>query len=145
MMHLKTAAFLGKHRYLIGGQANYTPSAFNGARLETGLVVASDAVVDAFLRQFDTLWGVSAVPRKLPAPSRWLRRALLWFVGRTRSPSSEIADTATHCQSYRPWSTCTQHAKMVPWRDMGCLCCGAGPRWGRCAGRARKRWRRAKA
>ena len=83
MMHLKTAAFLGKRRYLIGGQANYTPNSFNGAWLETAVVIEGDAVVDAFLAQFGALWTASAVPRALPAPSRWLRRALLWLVERT--------------------------------------------------------------
>ena len=81
MMHLKTAAFVGRSRqFLIGGQANYTPNSFNGAWLETELVIDGRAAVDAYLAQFTALWDASAVPRRLSAPSRWLRHALLWMV-----------------------------------------------------------------
>ncbi len=84
MMHLKTAAFLGRtRRFLIGGQANYTPNSFNGAWLETGLVIEDDAAVEAFLAQFQPLWDASAPPRRSTPPARWLRAALLWLIERT--------------------------------------------------------------
>ncbi len=84
MMHLETAAFLGRdRRFAIGGQANYTPNSFNGAWHETGVVVEGGAVVDRFLAQFGPLWDASAPPRKLGVASRALRRALLWLVERT--------------------------------------------------------------
>ena len=51
-MHLKTAGFVGTTRFLIGGQANYTPNTFSGAWLDTALKVENDAAVEAFLSQF---------------------------------------------------------------------------------------------
>ena len=78
MMHLKTAAFLGKERLLIGGQANYTPNSFSGAWLETNLLVEESAAVGAFLEQFDDLWN-KAEPLRPPehvARSGFLSRTL---------------------------------------------------------------------
>ena len=84
MMHLKTAAFVGRGgAYLIGGQANYTPNSFSGAWLETGLVVQDRAVTEAFLAQFTALWDVSSPPPPGGALGRYARRALLWLVERT--------------------------------------------------------------
>jgi phosphatidylserine/phosphatidylglycerophosphate/cardiolipin synthase-like enzyme len=84
MMHLKTAAFVGRHgAHLIGGQANYTPNSFSGAWLETGLVVEDRAATEAFLAQFAALWDASAPPAPGHALSRYTRRALLWLVERT--------------------------------------------------------------
>jgi len=65
MMHLKTAAFLGRTRFLLGGQANYTPNTFDCAWLDTVVRVEADAPVDAFLAQFEPLWAASRTP---PAP-----------------------------------------------------------------------------
>jgi phosphatidylserine/phosphatidylglycerophosphate/cardiolipin synthase-like enzyme len=84
MMHLKTAAFVGRGgAYLVGGQANYTPNSFSGAWLETGLVVQDRAVTEAFLAQFAARWDVSSPPPRGGAPGRHARRALLWLVERT--------------------------------------------------------------
>jgi phosphatidylserine/phosphatidylglycerophosphate/cardiolipin synthase-like enzyme len=83
MMHLKTAAFIGRHdSYLVGGQANYTPNSFSGAWLETGLVIRDRAATDAFLSQFTALWDASAPPPPGGALGRYARRALLWLVER---------------------------------------------------------------
>jgi phosphatidylserine/phosphatidylglycerophosphate/cardiolipin synthase-like enzyme len=84
MMHLKTAAFIGRRgAYLIGGQANYTPNSFSGAWLETDLVVHDRAVTDAFLAQFTALWDTSRPPPPGGALGRHARRALLWLVEHT--------------------------------------------------------------
>lgn len=83
MMHLKTCAFLGARRFVIGGQANYTPNSFNGAWHETDVVIEGSAVVDAYLAQFSELWARSSPPRVLPFPDRLLRRACLWGVEKT--------------------------------------------------------------
>ena len=84
MMHLKTAAFVGRDSaYLVGGQANYTPNSFSGAWLETGIVVQDRAVTDAYLAQFAALWDVSSPPPPGGALGRYARRALLWLVERT--------------------------------------------------------------
>jgi phosphatidylserine/phosphatidylglycerophosphate/cardiolipin synthase-like enzyme len=82
MMHLKTAAFLGRRgRALIGGQANYTPNSFSGAWLETGLAITeADHVVDAFLAQFDELWRAAAPPHPGTPLGRAAHRALLSLV-----------------------------------------------------------------
>jgi phosphatidylserine/phosphatidylglycerophosphate/cardiolipin synthase-like enzyme len=84
MMHLKTAAFLGRRRTLIGGQANYTPNSFSGAWLETGLAIAdADHVIDGFLAQFDSLWRAAAPPRPDAPLVRASHRALLGLVEKT--------------------------------------------------------------
>ena len=109
MMHLKTAALLGRRgRTLIGGQANYTPNSFSGAWLETGLAITdtvhasaehvnavpaehehehvhvhADHVIAAFLAQFDQLWRAAAPPRPAPPPVRAAHRALLSLVEKT--------------------------------------------------------------
>lgn len=82
MMHLKTAAFLGRRgRTLIGGQANYTPNSFSGAWLETGLAITdADQVIDAFLAQFDELWRAAAPPHPGTPLGRAAHRALLSLV-----------------------------------------------------------------
>ena len=56
LMHLKTCAFLGDTRHLIGGQANFTPNSFSGAWIETDLRVVDGDAVDAFVAQFEPLW-----------------------------------------------------------------------------------------
>lgn len=56
MMHLKTAARLGREPLLLGGQANYTPNSFGGAYLETDLETQNTEVVGAFAKHFETLW-----------------------------------------------------------------------------------------
>jgi hypothetical protein len=84
MMHLKTAAFLGRHRrFVIGGQANYTSNSFNGAWLESGLAIEADHVVDRFLAQFEALWTTAPQPRRDGPLVRGTRRALLSLVERT--------------------------------------------------------------
>jgi phosphatidylserine/phosphatidylglycerophosphate/cardiolipin synthase-like enzyme len=83
MMHLKTAAFEGRRRLLIGGQANYTPNSFSGAWLETGVSTGAPHVIDAFGAQFDELWRISRLPEPVGAASRALRRVLLSVVERT--------------------------------------------------------------
>ncbi len=83
MMHLKTCAFLGARRLLIGGQANYTPNSFNGAWHETDVVIEGSAVVDAYLAQFSELWARSHPPSALAIHDRLLRRACLWGVEKT--------------------------------------------------------------
>ena len=84
MMHLKTAAFIGRRgAYLVGGQANYTPNSFSGAWLETGLVVDDRAATEAFLSQFAALWDASRPPPSGGALGRYTRRALLWLVEHT--------------------------------------------------------------
>ena len=80
MMHLKTAAFLGARRFLIGGQANYTPNTFCGAWLDTVLEVHSEACVAAFHAQFEPLWSVSTPVAPLTPARRFgalFYRALL--------------------------------------------------------------------
>ncbi|HWO26297.1 MAG TPA: phospholipase D-like domain-containing protein [Kofleriaceae bacterium] len=85
MMHLKTAAFLGRRgRALIGGQANYTPNSFSGAWLETGLAITgADHVIDAFLAQFAQLWRAAAPPRPAAPLAGAAHRALLSLVEKT--------------------------------------------------------------
>jgi phosphatidylserine/phosphatidylglycerophosphate/cardiolipin synthase-like enzyme len=91
MMHLKTAAILGRRgRTLIGGQANYTPNSFSGAWLETGLAITGadhangvDHVIDAFLAQLDPLWRAAAPPRPAAPLAGAAHRALLSLVEKT--------------------------------------------------------------
>lgn len=85
MMHLKTAAFLGRRgRALIGGQANYTPNSFSGAWLETGLAISgADHVVDAFLAQFEPLWRAASPPGPGTPIARAAHRTLLSLVEKT--------------------------------------------------------------
>jgi hypothetical protein len=83
MMHLKSAGFSGEPPWVIGGQANYTPNSFSGAWLETVVRVEGGDVYEQFCAQFETLWGMSEVPKE---PRWWLRagrRALLETVEKT--------------------------------------------------------------
>lgn len=70
MMHLKTAAFLGPTRFLIGGQANYTPNTFSGAWLDTALYVEEPEAVEGFLAQYVPLWEAAQAHRPLSAAER---------------------------------------------------------------------------
>lgn len=84
MMHLKTAAFLRRdRRFVIGGQANYTPNSFSGAWLETGLVIEAEHVVDGFLAQFEALWRGATPPEPASPIVRETRRALMSLVEKT--------------------------------------------------------------
>lgn len=77
MMHLKTAAFLGRRRVLIGGQANYTPNSFTGAWLETNVLVEGGAPLEDFLAQFEQLWqGAAPLPPQGPGGRLWTRGLL---------------------------------------------------------------------
>lgn len=58
MLHLKTAARLGREPLLIGGQANFTPNSFSGAYLETDLVTRAAPVLAAFRDHFERLWSL---------------------------------------------------------------------------------------
>lgn len=79
MMHLKTAARVGRDPLLIGGQANFTPNSFSGAYLETDLVTRAAPVLAAFTDHFERLWSLPE-SRPLRHPPDAVERLRLRFL-----------------------------------------------------------------
>lgn len=79
MMHLKTAARIGRNPLLIGGQANFTPNSFSGAYLETDLETRAAPVLAAFTDHFERLWSLPA-SRPLSHPPSAAERLRLRFL-----------------------------------------------------------------